>query len=163
MAERPDELRSLRKCFGQFTTGVAVVTCRDAAGNPWGVTINSLASVSLDPALLLWSLMRNAPSRKAFESCSAFSVHVLEHRQRPLADRFCRPSSDKFAGLEYASNAMGAPVLGGCLARFDCRPHALIDGGDHVILLGEIVTWDSSDGDPLLYYGGGYRELGRAA
>lgn len=160
---KTDPTLSLRRNFGQFATGVAVVTCRDAGGTAYGVTVNSLSSVSLEPPLLLWSLTRAAPSRPAFEGAKGFAVHVLARDQRSLADRFCRPAPDKFAGIETGENTFGAPVLPGCLARFDCGLHATLDGGDHVIVLGRIAGWDMAEGAPLLFYRGRYHQIGSAA
>jgi len=161
--------RSLRHAFGRFATGVTLVTTRGAGGRPEGMTVNSFASVSLDPPLLLWSIRREAASRAAFESSGHFAVHVLAEAQRGLAERFARPAPDgggsRFEGLAWHPGRAGSPLLEGALARFECATEALHPGGDHVIMLGRVLAWELGEGEPLLFHAGRFRraECERAA
>jgi flavin reductase (DIM6/NTAB) family NADH-FMN oxidoreductase RutF len=134
-----------------------VVTACCADGRTAGLTINSFASVSLRPPLVLWSLALRAPSRTVFESASHFAIHVLTDDQRPLADRFCLPAADKFAGLALTSGLGGAPLLPAApAALFECRRRDAYPGGDHLILLGEVERYSNFGMPPLVFYGGRY-------
>lgn len=154
-----DAARALRDALGAWATGVAVATTLDTAGAPVGMTINSLASVSLDPPLLLWSARHGVPPFDAFEAAGQFVVHVLAADQQALSDRFAQVGADKFAGLRWRSGHGGLPLLEGCLARFQCRVVHRYPGGDHLILVGQVLEFDRGEGAPLLFHGGGYQRL----
>jgi flavin reductase (DIM6/NTAB) family NADH-FMN oxidoreductase RutF len=154
------ERRTLRNALGEFATGVTVVTARGADGQPVGVTINSFASVSLEPPLVLWSLGQDSASLAVFESCSHFAVNVLAADQIDFSQRFSQPQADRFAGIELELGAGGAPLLPGCCAWFECRNHARYPGGDHVILLGHVENFRREQKPPLIFHSGRYRELG---
>jgi flavin reductase (DIM6/NTAB) family NADH-FMN oxidoreductase RutF len=147
----------LRRALGEFATGVTIVTARDVERGVVGLTVNSFASVSLEPPLVLWSLSRRSSSLRAFEAAGHFAVNVLAAEQKWLSDRFVRPAADKFAGVDWQPGAGGAPVLDGCIASFECRTRHCLDGGDHVIFLGEVERLSRRDGEPLLFLGGRYR------
>jgi flavin reductase (DIM6/NTAB) family NADH-FMN oxidoreductase RutF len=151
--------RSLRDALGEFATGVAVVTTRDADGRPVGVTINSFASVSLDPPLVLWSLGLKSPTLAAFESCSHYAVNVLAADQVEFSQRFSQPMDDRFAGIGMEVGAGGTPLLPGCSAWFECRNEMRHPGGDHVILVGYVESFCRESKPPLVFHGGRYREL----
>jgi flavin reductase (DIM6/NTAB) family NADH-FMN oxidoreductase RutF len=150
-----DEL-DFRRALGTFPIGVAVVTARCAQGRTAGLTINCFASVSLHPPLVLWSLAARAPSRGIFEAASHFAIHVLAADQRPLAERFCSPATDKFAGLTGAAGLGGAPLLEGAAALFECRGRHAYPGGDHVILVGEVERYSYDGRPPIVFSGGRY-------
>lgn len=150
--------RELRDALGRFATGVTVVTTMTPEG-PLGITANSFASVSLDPPLVLWSPARKSRRFPAFESASHFAIHVLSARQQALAERFAGPS-DAFAGLAYDAGLGGAPLLAGGVARFECRHAAGHDGGDHLIVVGEVLRIETADLPPLIFYRGAYESLG---
>jgi len=153
--------QSLRQALGCFATGITVVTAVAEDGSYAGVTVNSFNSVSLDPALILFSLDRGQHSLEFFKGCRRFVVNVLRDDQRELSDRFAFYKGDRFEGLEYIVDDLGCPCFEGALARFHCRVHRVLDGGDHEIILGEVLNLEfDSEGDPLLYYRGGYRGLG---
>ncbi|MCB2100499.1 MAG: flavin reductase family protein [Rhodobacterales bacterium] len=147
--------RQLRNALGRFATGITIITTVDDGGHPVGLTANSFSTVSLDPPLVLWSLSGTAPSAPAFNACGHFAVNVLAADQKAVSDRFARPG-DKFAGLAWTPGAGGAPLLPGCLARFQCRAATRHAGGDHTIHIGQVLSFDYGDGDPLLYYAGRY-------
>jgi len=148
--------RDLRRALAGFPTGVTVITARTAAGQLAGVTVNSFCSVSLAPPLLLWCLSKTAPSRSVFTEASHFAIHVLAADQQHLSQRFSRPATDKFAELEVSEGLGLAPVLAGAVATFECRLDREHDGGDHLILIGEVERYAYSNRHPLLFHGGGY-------
>lgn len=147
---------AFRRALGAFATGVAVVTTRAADGKPVGMTISSFNSVSLNPPLVLWSVARSALSLPAFQQASHWVVHVLSGQQESLSTRFSRAGEDKFAGLEIDNGLGGAPLLRDCAARFQCRTAFTYDGGDHEILVGEVLSFDRSEAPPLVFHGGRY-------
>lgn len=152
--------RAFREALGAFATGVTIITTRSPQGDPIGVTASSFNSVSLDPALVLWSLAKNSLSREAFSTSGYFAVHVLAKGQEHMADRFARSGEDKFAGLDWDHCERGAPLFNAFAARFECTLKHEYDGGDHVILVGEVTRFDTQDREPLLYHGGRYGQFG---
>ncbi|RMF08506.1 MAG: flavin reductase [Alphaproteobacteria bacterium] len=154
--------RALRDAFGRFATGVTVVTTVDGAGAPVGLTVNSFSSLSLTPPLVLWSLDKASSCCPAFEACDGFVVHVLADDQEPLSRLFASAVKDRFAGLDYQRNDRGFPLLPGTCARFQCRTAAVHEGGDHLILVGEVEAFDHTDRPPLLFWGGRYRHVAPA-
>ncbi|GGO76903.1 flavin reductase family protein [Nonomuraea cavernae] len=153
-------MRSLRDALGRYATGVAVVTTCAPGGERIGVTVNSFASVSLDPALVLWCLSRRAPSTQAFLRAGRFAVNVLACGQEHLSQRFARPAPDKFAGVETRLTPSGLPALAGALAFFACRTVTAYEAGDHRIFVGEVEHFQWHEGEPLVFHAGRYRELG---
>lgn len=154
---------TLRQALGEYATGVAILTARNAAGKPVGLTVNSFAAVSLDPPLVLWSLGRQSQLIETFTTCSHWTVNVLGADQKPLAERFSQPDTERFASLEWKVGAGGTPLLAGCSAWFECRSEAHYAGGDHLILLGRIERYASHSQPPLLFHGSRYLTLGDPA
>lgn len=148
--------RQLRDALGRFATGVTVVTTEGPNG-PLGITANSFASVSLDPPLVLWSPARKSRRFPAFEAAAHFAVHVLSIGQQALAERFAG-SEQGFAGLEIERGIDGVPLLAGCSARFECRHAAGHDGGDHLIVVGEVLRFEMTDLPPLVFWRGNYHQ-----
>ena len=151
--------RALRDALGEFATGVTVVTALGLDGQPVGVTINSFASVSLEPPLVLWSLGLKSPSLAVFETCSHYAVNVLAADQAELSQRFSQTQSDRFAGIDLIVGASGAPLIPGCCAWFECRNEMHYPGGDHLILVGHVESFCREDKPPLVFHGGLYRSL----
>jgi 3-hydroxy-9,10-secoandrosta-1,3,5(10)-triene-9,17-dione monooxygenase reductase component len=147
---------TFRKALGTFATGVTVVTARGPDGRDVGVTANSFNSVSLDPPLVLWSLNRSSTSLRAFTECVGFAVHILAAHQQALSDRFAARVPDRFQGLRFERGIGGAPLLADCAAQFQCRLAFRYDGGDHEIIVGEVVALAHASVPPLVYYGGRY-------
>jgi flavin reductase (DIM6/NTAB) family NADH-FMN oxidoreductase RutF len=150
-----NERRRLRHALGSFATGVAVVTTR-FEGVAHGLTINSFASVSLDPPLVLWSLDKRSHSLEAFSRAEGFVVHVLARGQAELAITFARHGVDRFAGVEAVDGLAGAPVLADCAAVFECRRTASHEGGDHLIFIGEVARFASDERAPLVFSRGAF-------
>lgn len=150
------DLRDLRRAFGQYATGVTVVTTRDADGRPWGMTANSFTSVSLNPPLVLWAAAKSSPSLAAFRDAPSFAVNVLASDQHHLSRQFATSGAEKFEGVAVTGED-GPPVLEDVVAHFLCRTTETIDAGDHVVFLGEVESYDAPGGEPLVFHSGGYR------
>lgn len=149
--------RQLRNAFGRFATGVTVISACLPDGRAVGLTVNSFASLSLDPPLVLWNLRSGSPSEPAFARGRAFCVNVLRATQQELSQHFCRPAEDKFAGIETEPGLDGCPILAGALAAFECRVDEVVTSGDHRIVIGRVLHARYDDGDPLIYHSGRYR------
>jgi flavin reductase (DIM6/NTAB) family NADH-FMN oxidoreductase RutF/DNA-binding MarR family transcriptional regulator len=151
-----DDTTAFRRCLGQFGTGVAVITTQDS-GELIGMTSNSFASVSLQPPLILWSMRRSSTSYSAFERCEYFAVNILASDQVALSQKFAKSGPDKFAGVEWVSGINGVPLLNGVVARFECRSIQNHDGGDHLIMIGEVQRFSRHKGrEALLFVQGRY-------
>ena len=151
----------LRKTLGCFPTGVVVAATLDVNGKPAGLTINSFSSVSLDPPLILISIALKAPSLSAFRQHDAFTINVLSEEQKTVCKQFATPSDDKFRGIDWHPGVVGAPVVAGALAVIQCRAYRRYEGGDHEIMLGEVVQLGFTDKQPLVYHRGDFAELAR--
>lgn len=155
-----DRQRALRDALGAYATGVAVVTAQAPDGGAVGLTINSFASVSLDPPLVLWSLSVDSPNLKAFEQASHFSVSVLSADQTDVSQRFAARGEDKFDGVALRDGLGGAPLIDGACAAFECRNELRYPGGDHVIFVGRVERFGADNAcAPLVFQGGRYRRL----
>ncbi|MGN1056399.1 MAG: flavin reductase family protein [Comamonas sp.] len=150
--------RDFRHALGQFATGVTVVTTVDEHGQPLGMTVSSFNSVSLHPALVLWSLGRHAGSFPVFAQAPYYAIHVLAAQHKDLALQFAQRGLDRFAGVNWEPNAQGVPLLPNTLATFECRARSQYAEGDHLIMVGEVLACrhDASQA-PLLYHGGQIR------
>lgn len=152
--------RTLRDALGCFATGVTVVTCFDADGQPVGLTANSFTSVSLDPPLLLVNIHKQANCASALVEAEHFAVNVLQTGQQPASIRFSTRQEDRFGANDWSRGEFGAPVLQESLSVFECERFAVYDGGDHHILVGRVVKAHfNPDLDPLLFFRGRYRRL----
>ena len=149
-----------RSALGTFATGVTVITTMTGSGAPVGFTANSFCSVSLEPPLLLFCLDRGSYSFNHFEKAGYFAVNVLTELQEDVSAHFARPSEDKWRHVGYEICSVGCPVFAEALAVFECKTHAVHEGGDHIIVVGEVVRFShQADGDPLLYYRGRYARI----
>ncbi len=148
------------RLMSSFASGVTVITSQDAEGTPRGFTASAFCSLSLDPTLCLVSVDRGTESLPAIQASQAFVVNILADDQEAVSRRFASKSAEKFAGLAYrAGGATGVPIIEGALAWIECRVKDLIEGGDHVILVGDIQDGGAREGAPLLYFRGQYRHL----
>ena len=151
--------RELRNALGCFATGVAIVTTTHE-GKPTGMTINSFASVSLDPPLVLWSLAESAALYDVFLNAESYNIHILAENQQDLSNQFATPDIDNYQGLSWKEDDRGIPFLPGCLARFHCEKDALHEGGDHKIIVGRVIEIAREVEDkPLLFAQGKYSNL----
>ena len=147
-----------RRIMGQFATGVTIVTTDGEAG-PHGLTANAVASLSLDPPLVLVAVDKHAHSRDYLKKNGCFAVNILRLDQEEISRRFATPGPKDFSGLNITTAGTTAPILSDCLAFVDCRVVEVLPGGDHEIFVGEIVAGEFHGGEPLLYHSGGYRRL----
>ena len=157
----PDELH-FRHVMAHFTTGVTVVTSLTPDGRPCGLTANSVASVSLHPLLVLVCVDRGAASHTCIVKGGVFAVSILGLQHAELARRFSLDGdrSARFEELHYRTEVTGSPVLEDALAWLDCRVTDVHHGGDHSIVVGEVVACDAREGEPLVFYRGGYHRMG---
>ena len=153
------DTRAFRNALGHFPTGVTVMTAA-AGGRRVGVTVNSFSALSLDPPLILWSIIKGSSSYPVFEAASHFAVNILAHDQIALSQRFARPAEDRFDGIELAEGAGAAPLLPGTCGQLECARHRILDGGDHWILLGRVLSFRTDSHAPLLFHKGGYALAG---
>jgi flavin reductase (DIM6/NTAB) family NADH-FMN oxidoreductase RutF len=146
--------------MGSFPTGVTVVTSRSPDASPCGMTANSVASVSLDPVLVLVCLDRSASSHGCITEGGAFAISVLSAEDEDLARRFARGRwRERFNGLELREEVTGSPILSRALAWMDCRVTEVYEAGDHSIVVGEVLACDAREGEPLVFYRGGYHRM----
>jgi len=159
---QPFDARDFRDVLGTFATGVTVITTVTAAGEKLGSTVSSFNSVSLDPPLVLFSIARNAKSFEAWQEARGFAVNVLAEEQVDISNRFGRPLADKWGALAFVSGAVCRfPLIPGALAAMECVHFAKYDGGDHLILVGLVVSISRYPARrrPLVFHGGRYRVL----
>ena len=152
--------RDLRRAFGNFATGVTIVTTLDAQGNPCGFTANSFTSVSIDPPLLLVSIAKSAFGCEVFTASQGFAVNILARDQRDLSNRFAAAGADKFAGIDWRREQSGSPLIDGVVAWFDCSHHQQVDAGDHIILIGRVLRYSYNTHAPLGFCRGAYVSFG---
>jgi flavin reductase (DIM6/NTAB) family NADH-FMN oxidoreductase RutF len=153
--------QQFRRALGRFATGVCVITVDPPGFAPFGVTVNSFSSLSLTPPLVLWSLQKNSDTMDAFAVATHYCVNVLAEDQQALSGRFARKGNHDLDAADYRQGETGLPVLHGALASFECEMDARHDGGDHIILVGKVVALHAGEpGKPLLYFDGGYRQIG---
>lgn len=150
-----------RQLLGRFATGVAVITATDAEGNPAGMTANTLASVSLDPPLVSVCVDHAADMHRTLTQAQGFTLNILAANQEALSRRFAEQGTRRFDGVGFHRTERGAIVLDGVLAHIECERFADFPAGDHSIHIGRVVGGITAEGEPLLYYRGGYAGLGR--
>ena len=143
--------KAFRAALGCFPTGVAVVTTRSPDGAPVGLTISSFNSVSMDPPLVLWSIGLGNGSLPAFRAAPGFVINVLSAAQAELPRIFSTPVADRFAHVDWHEGLHALPVIDGAAAVFECRTYARHDGGDHEIMLGEVMRHRSCEAVPLVF------------
>jgi flavin reductase (DIM6/NTAB) family NADH-FMN oxidoreductase RutF len=156
--------KAFRRALGTFPTGVAIITTRTPEGQSVGLTCNSFASVSLDPPLVLWSLRTSSKSLPAFRASSAFAINVLAEDQGQLSARFASGAiANKFEGVPHEAGLQQVPLIGGCLARFECSTYSEHEAGDHVIFIGRVERFEGCrEDDPLVFYKGAYMMLAQS-
>ena len=142
---------SIKDAMSCFTTGVTVVTTR-FNGQDWGMTCNSFNTVSLEPALVLWSVRKESQSREAFVQSGGYLVNVLEKSQKNLALQYAQGTqAERFAGQTLVRSAQDYVRLPQSLAWFECKLSQVVSAGDHDILIGEVVDFGLQPGQGLAY------------
>lgn len=163
----PFDTADFRAVLGRFTTGITVVTSLQD-GVPHAMTASAFTSVSLDPPLVLVCVDKGVRMHDAMLSCGAWAASVLTGAQRDLAERFARSGRDlftQFVGVPtIEAPKTGCPVIEGALSWLECRTWATYDGGDHTIVVGEVLSLavdEEAGPDALVYWRGGYGDLGQ--
>ena len=154
--------RDLRTALGSFGTGVTVVTSGNFQSRLVGVTANSFSSVSLEPHIVLWSLVSSSPSLEVFDATGRFVINVLALEQMNLSKQFSKTLEDKFAGVEYTEGLGDLPVIQNCVATFECKTIQRTVVGDHVLFLGQVENYVYENKTPLLFCQGNYLQVAEA-
>jgi flavin reductase (DIM6/NTAB) family NADH-FMN oxidoreductase RutF len=148
-----------RTVMGHFATGVAVVTV-DTPNGPQGMTANAVASLSLDPVLVLVCFDNAARTLPEVERAGRFGVNVLAAGQEHLARRFASKEDTKFADVPHSVHD-GIPVLDGTIAWVGCDLERFVPAGDHTIGIGAVHAAElGAEGrEPLIWFRGEYTSL----
>jgi 3-hydroxy-9,10-secoandrosta-1,3,5(10)-triene-9,17-dione monooxygenase reductase component len=152
-------MKEFRKCLAKFATGVTVVTCADNDGRPYGITANSFSSVSLQPRLILWNVAKVSNSLQAFLDAEYFAINILARDQQELSSHFAKSDHTLFDTVAIDRSEENVPLIPGTLACFQCRTFQIHECGDHYIIVGEVVRFESQDAEPLLFFDGKYASL----
>ena len=150
----PDTQRDFRNALGRFTTGVTVVTASTASG-PMGITVNSFASVSLDPPLIMWCPAKASHRYPHFAEATDFAIHVMGTEHSTVAQSFAK-APDAFDGLTTSINPVGVTVFDDCIARYECSTVQTHDAGDHLIMIGRVTLAAHREGEALVFSRGLY-------
>ncbi len=145
--------------MGHFATGVCVVTTKDKAGTPFGLTANAFASLSLNPPLALVCIDKGAQCYSCFEESKIFAVNVLGEGQEAISRRFATKGTEKFAGIPWHKGESGVALIDGAISHIECKIVRSYDGGDHTIHVGEIIRATTTGGRPLIFFKGKYHRL----
>ena len=151
--------REIRHVLGHFATGVTIVTTKDKAGVPTGITANAFSSLSLNPPLVLVCIDKKANCYECFEDSGVFAVNLLGEHQEQLANRFATKGIEKFQDTAWRMSANGIPLLDQTIGHIECTVTQGYEGGDHTIYLGEIIHAEAAGDRPLLFYKGKYQRL----
>ncbi|MFC5591465.1 flavin reductase family protein [Sporosarcina soli] len=142
-----------KQVMGNYPTGVTIVTTIGKDGKPVGLTVNSFASVSLDPLLLLWSIDHRVSSLKAFTEGGKFAVHVLAGEQQELCKTFASKVEDRFSTCDWQVSENGLPLIDGAFGVFECKTFQAIEAGDHTVLIGKVIDLQvNQEKEPMLYH-----------
>jgi len=148
--------RELRNCLGKFATGVMIACGLDKETNqPFGLTINSFASVSLNPPLVSFCIGSESSNLELFKRNQNFSLNILSENQIKLAKEFALAhNSSKWQTEDYYFGEFASPIFKNSLAFLECKIFKIIEAGDHQVIIGEVVDFDklNSDKKPLIYY-----------
>lgn len=153
--------RALRDAFGQFVTGVTIVTARAETG-PVAITANSFTSVSLDPPIVLWSANSSSGRFPHFKAAKHYAIHVLAGHQDDLCWKAARDLNG-LADVEMSENEHGVPLIENCLARFECELYAMHPAGDHELVLGQVTRVETNtEQEALTFFQGQIHQLEQA-
>lgn len=152
MVSKTEQVASFKEAMGNYPTGVTVVTAFDANKKPIGLTVNSFASVSLEPLLILWSIDKRVSTYSDFLNTEKFSVNILAADQSDLCTLFSSRVADRFSQCDWKESGLNLPVLSDALAVLQCKTVQQIEAGDHTILIGEVLDIQNESKEPLLYH-----------
>lgn len=149
---------AFKQAMSHFASGVTIVTT-EHQGRPYGLTVASFASLSLDPPLVLVCIEKNVKSHHAIAAAKSFGVSILAESQADISGRFASKSDDKFSETAVRRGSTGVPLIEGAICTIECRVKEQLPGGDHSIFVGEVVDAQTGEGKPLVYYRSGYRQI----
>lgn len=152
LAPRPVPPQLFRSVMGSFPTGVTVITTLSETGTPVGMTVNAITSVSLEPPQLLICLARSRYTASAIRFSGKFAVNFLSDDQKNVASIFASNADEKFSTVRTHCGALGLPLIADSLALAECEVCKVVDSGDHLIFIGEVVSATSKDGMPLVFF-----------
>jgi flavin reductase (DIM6/NTAB) family NADH-FMN oxidoreductase RutF len=155
--------KEFRQALGRFSTGVCLITVNDRDSGALALTANSFSSVSLDPPLVLWSIQNNSEFFREYTENEHFAFSVLASDQAALSGKYARRGEHAVEPAEFSNNTHDVPLLNGAIAHFSCRLFALHEAGDHHIIVGEVLDFQTAEGAPLLFSNGQYDELASVA
>ncbi|WP_299406614.1 flavin reductase family protein [uncultured Roseobacter sp.] len=155
------DAKALRSAFSRFVTGVTVVTTRGVDGAPVGFTANSFTSVSLDPPLVLVCPGNHLSTFEVFRNANRFGVSILAEGQQHVSNLFASRQEDRFSTCDWQPHATGIPLISGRAAGFVCDSFHVLDAGDHVVLIGQVIDFDDACLPGLGYGPNGYFEQTR--
>ena len=151
-----------RKTLGQFATGVTIITTSNDGKN-YGFTANSFTSVSLDPPMVLFCVKKDSFFIEALKKSNVFGINILSQNQVELSNKFANPAilnEERFKNVHVKKSALNCPIIEGSIAFLDCKKERSTKVGDHVIVLGKVIGYKRLLSEPpLVYFGGGYRNL----
>ena len=156
---QPFTQTEFRNALGSFATGVTIITALGKDGQKVGMTANSFNSVSLTPPLILWSISKSTNCFDDFIAAESFAVHILAADQQELSNLFATTGEDRFANIQCTEGLSGTPILPHYSACFECKTAQQYEGGDHIIITGEVLKFSDNQLDPLLFYRGNYHNL----
>lgn len=148
-----------RRALSRFASGVTVVTLKDREKNPHGITVSAFSSVSLDPPLVLVCIDNDAGTHRVFHESKRFVVNILSEDQSDHSNQFASKIADKFINIHHHEGLEGIPVLKNALVNLECRLVQDFVAGDHTVFIGEIERAHINEGNPLVYFQGGYRKI----
>ncbi|MEK4030485.1 MULTISPECIES: flavin reductase family protein [Bacillaceae] len=151
--DKAEKQNLFKEVMGNYPTGVTIVTGVTEDGTPVGLTVNSFASVSLDPLMVLWSIDHGVSTIKAFTEGGKFAIHVLAGEQQELCKTFATKGVDRFGQCKWEMSENGLPIIEGAFGVFECETSQAVEAGDHTILIGNVtnIHLDKTK-DPMLYH-----------
>lgn len=156
---RPVEALQIRTFAGHFATGVTVLTTRDKAGKRYGLTMNAVSCVCLEPPLFLACVDKKSATLAPLTESGVFALNILALDQDKISNTFASKGDDKFSQVPATDGVLGLPLIDGALATAEFRVRQQVEAGDHVIVIGEAVSTATRDTAPLLYFRGKYGAL----
>jgi flavin reductase (DIM6/NTAB) family NADH-FMN oxidoreductase RutF len=154
----PIDDTQFKLAMSHFASGVTVVTT-EHEGKPYGMTVAAFSSLSLHPPLVLICVEKSVKTHDAIAGAGKFGVSILGSAQADVSNRFASRAEDKFAGLDVVRGEEGLPLIGGAITTLECRVTGQLPGGDHTIFVGEVLHAATQEGEPLVYFRSGYREI----
>lgn len=147
-----ENTEQFRQVMGNYPSGVTIMTALDENGQPVGMTVNSFASVSLDPLMVLWMIDHKSSSANIFKNATKFNAHLLAADQEAVLRTFSKKNIDRFAKVDWDIACNELPLITGSFGVFECDVVQTIEAGDHTIIIGEVSQIHSDIKEPLLYH-----------